>query len=94
MFRFLGIFSIHRKVYHLYNTHILIIVQVVQSVQIDLPKVRFTELAMGSHLAFVLKSIAQNVKKMQKTINSHLKKNNIIKYLHHFFWDSVYILTK
>ena len=40
------------------------IVQVVQIVQIDLQKFRFT--APGSNLAFVLKNIAQNFYKMQK----------------------------
>ena len=40
------------------------IVQVVQTVQIDLQKFRFTE--PGSNLAFVLKNIAHNFYKMQK----------------------------
>ena len=40
------------------------IVQVVQTVQIDLQKFRFT--APGSNLAFVLKNIAQNFNNMQK----------------------------
>ena len=40
------------------------IVQVVQTVQIDLQKFRFTE--SGSNLAFVLKNIAHNYYKMQK----------------------------
>ena len=40
------------------------IVQVVQTVQIDLQKFRFT--APGSNLAFVLKNIAHNFYKMQK----------------------------
>ena len=40
------------------------IVQVVQTVKIDLQKFRFT--APGSDLAFVLKSIAHNFNKMQK----------------------------
>ena len=40
------------------------IVQVLQTVQIDLQKFRFT--APGSNLAFVLKSIAHNFYKMQK----------------------------
>ena len=39
------------------------IVQVVQTNQIDLQKVRFTE--PGSNLAFVLKNIAHNFYKMQ-----------------------------
>ena len=43
------------------------IVQVVQTVQIDLQKLRFT--APGSSLAFVLKNIAHNCYKMQ---NGHL----------------------
>ena len=40
------------------------IVQVMQTIQIDLQKFRFTE--PGSNLAFVLKNIAQNFNKMQK----------------------------
>ena len=40
------------------------IVQVVQTVQIDLQKFRFT--APGSNLAFILKNIAHNLYKMQK----------------------------
>ena len=40
------------------------IVQVVQTVQIDLQKFRFTE--PGSNLAFVLKNIAHNFNKMRK----------------------------
>ena len=39
------------------------IAQVVQTVQIDLQKFRFTE--QGSNLAFVLKNIAHNFNKMQ-----------------------------
>ena len=40
------------------------IVQVVQTVHIDLQKFRFTE--PGSTFAFVLKNIAHNLRKMQK----------------------------
>ena len=49
------------------------ILQVVQTVQIDLHKFRFT--APGSNLAFILKNIAHNFYKMQK---DHVIAFNII----------------
>ena len=46
--------------------------QVVQTVQIDLQKFRFSE--QGLNLAFVLKNIARNFYKMQNAMLSHLMK--------------------
>ena len=62
--------------------------QVVQTVQIDLQKYRFT--ALGSNLAFVLKNIAHNFYKMQ---NGHVIAFYKIIQLNtslRFFWGSVY----
>ena len=52
------------------------IVQVVQTVQIDLQKFRFT--APGSNLAFVLKNIAHNFYKIQKGLVIEFYKNNTV----------------
>ena len=65
------------------------IVQVVQTVQIDLLKFRFTE--PGPDLAFVLQNIAHNFYKMQKghviAFYKIIQKTN----LYRFFWGSVYL---
>ena len=66
------------------------IAQVVQTVKIDLQNFCFTE--QGSNLEFVLKNIAHNIKKLQKSHVIAFYKIIQETTLQRFFWGSVYHL--
>ena len=78
---------------YLFSTFILSgsrdIVQVVQTIQIDLPTFRFTE--PGSNLAFVPQNIVSNVDKMQKGHVIAFYKIIQLPLVQRFLWDSVYV---
>ena len=93
IFRCLGIFPLERNGF---VTFIIPgsrdIVQVAQTVQIDLQKFRFTE--PGSNLVFVLKNSAHNFCKIQKgNVITFYKIIQLIT-LYRFVWGSLYYYFK